>query len=136
MENKEYYIDLLESRIINYNPYWEDPIVNSQLHNNTKDAVEKLKLYFNLLKSLSNLIKKELGETHKELLYDNYPNIVKETIKSIIDIVNDGRDLWHPITMSSDKTRKYDHHININGRLHFENDPWSNLDCYHFLENL
>lgn len=136
MENKEYYIDLLESRIISYNEYWEDTIVNSKLVTDTKESIELLKTYFNLLKTLSTSVQKTLKTKNLELSYDNYPNIVKETIKNIIDIVNDGRDLWHPISMTNNPQKTYDHHVQKNGHLGFENNPWNDLDCYHFLEHL
>lgn len=131
MKNKEYYFDLLEHRIIDFNSYWEKPLGETKLRSDTKDSVELLKAYFKTLMTIEKQRKK-----HDKPLddYDKYPDNVKEIIKSIIDIISDGRDLWTP-TKFNDRT--YDHHIETNGHLGFENDPWSEVRwCYDFLEEI
>ena len=131
METKEYYIDLLETRIIDFNHYWEAPMGETLLRKYTVQAVQMLKSYFNILKEFEKVIKSKkytIGD------YDSYPVGVKEVIQSIIDIVNDGRNLWTPAEW---KGRTYNHHIQSNGHLQFENDPWSEVyGCTPFLDHL
>lgn len=131
METKEYYIDLLETRIIDYNPYWEAPMVTSLLRKDTEQAVHMIRSYFNIIKEFEKIIKSKkdaIGD------YDSYPEGVKDAIQSIIRIVNDGRDLWTPTEW---KGNTYNHHIQPNGHLQFENDPWSEVYwCTPFLDGL
>jgi hypothetical protein len=131
MKDREYYFDLLEHRITDFNPYWEKPLGKTELRSNTKSAVESLKGYFDFLKSMEKQLKNK-GVSLDD--YNNYPNVVKESIKGIIEIISDGRDLWTPTEWQG---RTYDHHIQKNGHLGFENDPWSEVKwCYSFLEDL
>ena len=131
MKNKEYYIDLLESRIVDFNPYWESPMGETLLRKDTEQAVNMLKSYFNILKEFEKVLKPtkeydKYGEESKKFEgdYESYPTAVQETIQSIIKIISDGRDLWSPTEW---KGRTYNHHIQPNGHLQFENDPWSEV---------
>lgn len=141
MKNIEYYIDLLESRIIDFNRYWEAPMSKTVLRENTEEAVNMLKSYFNILKEFEKVLKPtkeydKYGEESKKFEgdYESYPTAVKETIQSIIKIISDDRDLWTPTEW---KGRTYDHHIEKNGHLGFENDPWDEVHwCEDFLDSL
>lgn len=141
MEDRNYYIDLLESGIVDFNPYWESPMGETLLRKDTEQAVNMLKSYFNILKEFEKVLKptkeydKYVEESKKfEGDYESYPTAVKETIQSIIKIISDGRDLWTPTEW---KGRIYDHHIQSNGHLQFENDPWSEVHwCEKFLDSL
>lgn len=131
METKEYYIDLLESRIIDFNKYWEAPMGKTILRENTEEAVHMLKSYFNIIKEFEKVLKSKKDITED---YDSYPEGVKEAIQSIIRIINDGRDLWTPTEW---KGRTYNHHIQLNGHLQFENNPWLEVNwCASFLDYL
>lgn len=139
MKNKEYYIDLLESRIVDFNKYWEAPMGNTVLRENTEEAVKMLKSYFNIIKEFEKVLQsqKDVNPQEEQKFdgdYNLYPQAVKETIQSIINIISDGRDLWTP---SEWKGRTYDHHICPNGHLDFENNPWAEVNwCDEFLDNL
>lgn len=131
METKEYYIDLLETRIIDFNPYWEAPMGETLLRKYTVQAVHMLKSYFNILKEFEKVLKSKKDATGD---YNSYPEGVKEAIQSIIGIVNDGRNLWTPTEW---KGRTYNHHIQPNGHLQFENDPFKEVKwCASFLDDL
>lgn len=128
METKKYYIDLLESRIVDFNPYLEAPMEKTLLREKTEEAVDMLKSYFSMIKEFEKILK----PTNYD--YNEYPDSVKQIIKSIIDIISDGRDLWNPIDWNG---RTYDHHINENGHLGFENNPFQEVKwCEDFLDNL
>lgn len=138
METKKYYIDLLESRIVDFNPYWEAPMEKTLLREKTEEAVNMLKSYFNIIKEFEKVLHSQKNANqHEEKFdgdYNSYPQAVKETIQSIINIISDGRDLWTP---SEWKGRTYNHHIQPNGHLQFENDPWSEVHwCEDFLDSL
>lgn len=141
MESKEYYINLLESRIVDFNPYWEAPMGETFLRKDTEQVVNMLKSYFNILKEFEKVLKptKEYDKYSEESKrfegdYEAYPTAVQETIQSIIRIISDGRDLWTPTEWEG---RTYDHHIEKNGHLGFENDPWSEVHwCEDFLDSL
>ena len=131
MKNKEYYFDLLEHRIINFNSYWEAPLGKTELRSNPKESVELLKLYFNIIKTLE---KQFINNKYNMDDYDSYPDNLKSTIQNIINIINDGRDLCTPIKY---KDKVYNHHLEKNGHLAFENRPWDEVNwCYEFLESL
>ena len=124
MENKEYYFDLFEMHFLNANPYWENPYIHTQLRVNTEETLDLLESYLKILKAKQ----KTYDKYNKNLTdYNQYTDDVKQAINNIIKLVNDGRDLWHPTKMTgTDKI--YDHHINDNGHLTFENDPWSYIN--------
>jgi len=130
MKTKEELINDLQFYIINFNEYWEDPITESDLVKNTKETCEEL---ISCCSLLNTKIKKQWNKN-----YIDYPKLVQDTIQNIISLVSDGRDLWHKIeyknisrsffdevngTNSNIKPREYDHYVEENGHLHFENEP-------------
>lgn len=134
MKTKEYYFDLFESHFISANPYWEDPFIHTQLRENTEETLDLLESYLKLLKT-----KKKSYEKHQKNMdnYDTYSDDVKQIIDNIIKLINDGRDLWHEVEYKNikkqflnpdPKPRKYSHHINKNGHLTFENEPWDYIN--------
>ena len=137
MESKEYYFDLFEHHIISFNEFWEDQLEKTELRNNTAEALDELESYFKLLNTQYKRLKKYNKPTND---YDTYPDIVKQTIDSIVNIVSDGRDLWHKVKYTHcrgsfldgreglEDTREYDHHVQKNGHLGFENEPWGIID--------
>ncbi len=121
MYSKEYYIKEIQEYVIHFNEYWEDPITESELVKNTEDTISAISGYCQLINTQMNL-KKNRGLCE----YDKLPGVVQSAIKSIIDLVNDGRDLWHEIEYSkvnSGQSRKFDHYVEKNGHLSFENNP-------------
>lgn len=139
MKDKEYYINLLETRIIDFNPYWEAPMGKTVLRENTEEAIKMLRSYFNIIKEFERILQpqKDSNPNEEEKFggdYNSYPQAVKETIQLIIKIINDGRDLWTPTEW---KGKTYNHHIQSNGHLDFENNPWFEIRwCESFLDEL
>ncbi len=131
MKDKEYYIDLFEKRIIDFNRYWEAPIEISLMRKDTIQAVHLLKHYFNILKEFKSILQSQNNSMDN---YENYPVTVQETIHYIMSTISDGRDLHKPTEW---KGRTYDHHIQKNGYLRFENNPWVEIHwCESFLDEL
>lgn len=124
MESKEKIIKDIQFYTIQFNPYWEDPIIESELVKNTYETCDLIIAYCNVIKAK----KKKLGKK-----FDEHPKDVQEAISKVISLVSDGRDLWHkikyehiapdPFGMNSSETREYDHHVNETGYLDFEDDP-------------
>ena len=124
MESKEKIIKDIQFYTIQFNPYWEDPIIESELVKNTYETCDLIIAYCNVIKAK----KKKLGKK-----FDEHPKNVQEAISRIISLVSDGRDLWHkvkyehiapdPFGMNCSEPREYDHHVNETGYLDFEDDP-------------
>ena len=84
--------------------------------------------------------------------FNDYPKLVQDTINNIVSLVSDGRDLWHKVVYNkvnyvfesdakAKKPKEYDHHVEENGHLHFENDPLKRTndiieDCENLIEVL
>lgn len=126
MKTKEELIKDLQFYIINFNEFWEDPIEESELVKNTKETCEEL---ISCCSLLNTKIKKQWNKN-----YIDYPKLVQDTIQNIISLVSDGRDLNHKVTYTKVKylfesdakakeSKEYDHHVEENGYLHFENNP-------------
>lgn len=132
MESKEHLIKYLQNYVINFNEYWEDPITESALVKNTLDTVETIKSYCKVIGTYYKKNKNLKGD------YNNYSPLIQQTISEVISLVSDGRDLWHsvkyehiapdPIGFSSGEPRTYDHHVQKNGHLDYENDPFYRND--------
>lgn len=118
MKNKEYYFDLLEHWIFSYNKYWEAPLGITKLREDPSTSCEELISYCTLIKSK---LKKYKGDKD----FTKYPQPIQDLIKSILDIVTDGREL-HKLVKFGD--REYNHHCEKNGYLSFENNPLSLCD--------
>ena len=128
MESKEKLIKDIQFYVLNFNPYWEDPITESELVKNTIDAAESIKSYCEVLRAYH---KKNKGVKDD---YDKYPKIIQNTISEIVSLVSDGRDLWHkvkyehiapdPFGIGTNSPKEYDHHVQKNGHLDYENDPF------------
>ena len=127
MESINKVLDNIQCWVFNFNPYWEDDITESELVKNTLETCDLIIAYCNVIKAKKNKLGKE---------YDDHPKDVQEAISKIISLVSDGRDLWHIVEYTNvcgnrhdilggkgPYTRKFDHHVNPNGHLDFENDP-------------
>ena len=125
MKSKEYYIDLIQSRFWSYNKYWENPIENTELQNNTYETCNAI---IANLKYLDSKRKQIEGKTYTE-----FPTHIQAIIQDTINLTCDGRDLRHKVLYID---KEYDHHVQENGYLYFENNPLVNLDVIHFCEDL
>ena len=128
MKTKEQLLDDIQCWVFKFNPYWEDPITESELVKNTLETCDLIIAYCNIIKAKQ----KKLGKK-----FDEHPKDIQEAISKIISLVSDGRDLWHKVTyknvggnrfdpLEKDKapyTREFDHHVNDTGFLDFEDDP-------------
>lgn len=133
MNTKEYLIKEIQDKVLTFNEFWEDPITESALVKDTLETTETIKSYCKMLEVYHKQHKNIKGD------YNKYPKFVQQTIDEIINLVNDGRDLWHKVlyehigrTLFDDCSnnkekptpREYDHHVEENGHIRFENDPF------------
>ena len=128
MNTKEQLLDDIQCWVFKFNPYWEDPITESELVKNTLETCDLIIAYCNIIKAKQ----KKLGKK-----FDEHPKDIQEAISKIISLVSDGRDLWHKVKytnvggnrfdpLEKDKapyTREFDHHVNKTGYLDFEDTP-------------
>ena len=138
MKIKEELIEDIQLYVFQFNPYWEDPITESELVKNTLETCDLIIAYCNIIKTKQ----KKLGKK-----FDEHPKDVQEAISKIISLVSDGRDLWHKIEytnvggnrfdpLEKDKapyTREFDHHVNKTGYLIFEDTPM--VRCQEIIDN-
>lgn len=136
MKTKEELIEDIQLYVFQFNPYWEDLVTDSELVKNTKQTCNNIISYCNIIEN--NFKKEHRGHTP----YEEYDPKVKYAIQNIIELVSDGRDLWHKVKYTNvmgnifdqlekdDKpyTREFDHHVAKNGHLDFENDPFGRLN--------
>lgn len=128
MKTKEQLFDDIQTWVFSFNPYWEDPITESELVKNTLETCDLIIAYCNVIKAK----KSKLGKK-----YDEHPRVIQDAIKNIINLVSDGRDLWHKVKYNNvggnrfdpfekdnkPYSREFDHHVNETGYLDFEDDP-------------
>ena len=136
MKTKEQLLDDIQLYVFQFNPYWEDPVTDSELVKNTKQTCNNIISYCNIIEN--NFKKEHRGHTP----YEEFDPKVKYAIQNIIELVSDGRDLWHKVKytnvggnifdpLEKEKppyTREFDHHVANNGHLDFENDPFGRLN--------
>lgn len=128
MKTKEQLFDNIQCWVFQFNPYWEDPVIESELVKNTLETCDLIIAYCNIIKAK----KSKLGKK-----YDEHPKDVQEAISKIISLVSDGRDLWHKVKYCKiednifdplekgqyREPREYDHHVKKTGYLNFEDTP-------------
>ena len=124
MEHISKILDNIQRWVFQFNPYWEDPVTESELVKNSLETCDLIIAYCNIIKAKKNKLGKK---------YDEHPKDVQEAISKIISLVSDGRDLWHkikyehiapdPFGFGNSEPREYDHHVNETGYLDFEDDP-------------
>ena len=138
MKTKEQLLDDIQCWVFKFNPYWEDPITESELVKNTLETCDLIIAYCNIIKAKQ----KKLGKK-----FDEHPKDIQEAISKIISLVSDGRDLWHKVKytnvggnlfdpLEKDKapyTREFDHHVNKTGYLIFEDTPM--VRCQEIIDN-
>lgn len=127
MNTKEYLIKEIQSHVISFNEFWEDPITESALVKNTLETAESIKSYCEMLEVYHKQHKKVKHD------YNEYPKFIQQTIDEIVSLVNDDRDLHHKVlyehigkTLFDEKieSREFDHYVEKNGHIKFENDPF------------
>lgn len=127
MKTKEQLFDNIQCWVFQFNPYWEDPVTESELVKNTLETCDLIIAYCNIIK----VKQRKLGKK-----YDEHPKDVQEAISKIISLVSDGRDLWHKVkyehigpdpfgidNLGPSGPREYDHHVKKTGYLNFEDTP-------------
>lgn len=143
MYSKEYYIKDIQTTVLSFNEFWEDPITDSELVKEPKKNAELIISYCKLLQTLAKNNKYESD-------YFKLPEDVQSIIDKIVNIVSDDRDLRHKVTYHNcrgsilddseeKRSREFDHHVKENGRLTFENewmDDTNRLisECEHLIE--
>lgn len=132
MEPKEYYIKEIQSNIISFNEFWEDPITDSILNKTPLETAEELISYCGILKAKYKRLK-------KDKVYDkfnDYAEDVQRIIRSMVSLVTDDRPLrekheYHNCKCcfnEGTQSREYDHGVDDNKFLPFENFWYERID--------
>jgi hypothetical protein len=132
MEPKSSYIKDIQETVISFNEYWEDPITDSPLCREPKKNAELIVSYCKVLQTMAknNQYKPD---------YLALPSDVMDVINKIVNIVSDNRDLRHkhaysnicptdPLDRGLQGVREFDHYVEANGCLKFENKWFTYLD--------
>lgn len=138
MRDRETYIKNIQTLIINYNEFWEDPITESELVKNPMDVAKELMAYCNFLEAkLKNNKNSKNAKYTSFNSYYQYPIDIRMCIDQMVCLVSDDRPLRekHKYTNCSvcfdfevKEDREYDHHVEKNGRLSFENKWYDKID--------
>ena len=122
MKTKDYYLDIWTSWVWSYNSCYEDKLDHCPMIDEPEESL-------NLLESYCKIIITEGKRIQKNKLpksYENYSLALQSAIQSIIKLLSDGRDMHLTVDVShlGKPLNKYNHHLQSNGLLPFENDPF------------
>jgi len=122
MKNKEYYFDIWTHWVWSYNYVYEAPLEHYPLKDDTEDSLDMLESYCRLIITEGKRRKKNKLEN----TYENFSSSIQDAIQQVINLMCDGREL-HDVVEINDPNlplKKFDHHLDKNGKLQFENDPF------------
>lgn len=129
MKTKEYELKVWVHWVWGHNEYYEAPLEHYPLLDDTETNLDLLEAYCKIIVTEEKRRKK--NHIKDNASYENYSPNVQNAIDNIIVLLSDGRDL-HKKTDVSDKKlplKNFDHHLEENGRLSFENDPFYTAGC-------
>ena len=109
MKNKEYYFDMWTHWVWSYNYVYEAPLEHYPLKDDTEDSLDMLESYCRLIITEGKRRKKN----NLENTYEKFSPSIQDAIQQVINLMCDGRELHNDI-----------HHLDKNGKLSFENDPF------------
>ena len=123
MKNKEYYFNIWTRWVWGYNNVYEAPLENYPLRDNTEDSLDMLESYCRLIMTEGKRRKKY----NKENSYELFSPSIQDAIQQVINLMCDGRELHAVVDVNNPNLpiKKFDHHLDKNGKLPFENDPFS-----------
>ena len=122
MKNKEYYFNIWTRWVWGYNDVYEAPLENYPLQDDTEDSLDMLESYCRLIMTEGKRRKKY----NKENSYELFSPSIQDAIQQVINIMCDGRELHDVVDVNNPNLpiKKFDHHLDKNGKLPFENDPF------------
>lgn len=132
MKNKEYYFDIWTHWVWSYNYVYEVPLEHYPLKDDTEDSLDMLESYCRLIITEGKRRKKY----KKENLYESFSPSIQDAIQQVINLMCDGRELHNVVEVNNPclPLKKFDHHLDKNGKLPFENDPF--YTCQRILEDI
>lgn len=122
MKTIDYYLDIWTHWVWSYNSVYEAPLEHCPIIDESEESL-------NLLDSYCKIIITEGKRIQKNKLpksYENYSPALQSAIQSIIKLLSDGRDMHLTVDVShlGQPLNKFNHHLDKNGLLPFENDPF------------
>lgn len=122
MKNKEYYFDIWTHWVWSYNYVYESPLEHYPLKDDTEDSLDMLESYCRLIITEGKRRKKNKLENS----YENFSPSIQDAIQQVINLMCDGRELHDVVEINNPDLplKKFDHHLDKNGKLQFENDPF------------
>lgn len=122
MKTIDYYLDIWTHWVWSYNSVYEASLKHCPMIDEPEESL-------NLLESYCKIIITEGKRIQKNKLlksYENYSPALQSAIQSIIKLLSDGRDMHLTVDVShlGKPLNKFNHHLDKNGLLPFENDPF------------
>lgn len=132
MKNKEYYFDIWTHWVWSYNYVYEAPLEHYPLKDDTEDSLDMLESYCRLIITEGKRRKKNKLEN----TYENFSPSIQDAIQQVINLMCDGRELHDVVEINNPDLplKKFDHHLDKNGKLQFENDPFDT--CKHIFDDI
>ena len=127
MKNKEYYFDIWTHWVWSYNYVYEAPLEHYPLKDDTEDSLDMLESYCRLIITEG----KRRRKYKKENSYESFSPSIQDAIQQVINLMCDGRELHNVVEVNNPclHLKKFDHHLDKNGKLPFENDPFYTCQC-------
>lgn len=132
MKNKEYYFNIWTHWVWSYNDVYEAPLEHYPLKDDTEDSLDMLESYCKLIITEGKRRKKNKLEN----TYEKFSPSIQDAIQQVINLMCDGRELHDIVEINNPDLplKKFDHHLDKNGKLLFENDPFDT--CKSILDDI
>lgn len=123
MKNVKYYFDMWTHWVWSYNSVYEAPLEHYPLKDDTEDSLDMLESYCRLIITEGKRRKKY----KKENSYELFSPSIQDAIQQVINLMCDGRELHNVVEVNNPNLplKTFGHHLDKNGKLPFENDPFT-----------
>jgi len=124
MKNVKYYLDMWMHWVWSYNSIYERPVEHCPMKDEPEESIDLMESYCKIITTEEKRRKKNHIKDNNS--YENYSPMIQEAIQNIIKLVSDGRDMHLTTDVShlNEPLKTFDHHLDKNGLLPFENDPF------------
>ena len=123
MKTINYYLDTWTHWVWSYNDVYEDKLEHCPIIDDPISALSLMDSYCRIIIEEGKRLKRN---GVKEYSYEDFSPMLQEAIQNVIKLISDGRDMHLTVDVShlGMPLTKFNHHLQSNGYLQFENDPF------------
>lgn len=123
MKTVNYYLDIWTHWVWSYNSVYEAPLEHCPIIDEPSTALSLMDSYCRIIIEEGKRLQRK---GVKEYSYEDFSQMLKEAIQNVIKLVSDGRDMHLTVDVShlGKPLNKFNHHLQSNGLLPFENYPF------------